>query len=1106
MLAPRLARPCPLERSALDIAPLVLHLHGQARLAPANGPCVPLAGRAAALLALVALERRVARERAATLLWPDAERARENLRQALLRLRKQVPLSLLIGEAHLELAPDVQLAEAVPGDVLLADERAGEDAFGLWLSAARERERQAWLATLAARTAQAESAGDLAAALQFAQARSAADPLSEAALAELMRLHHLRGEPAAGLAVFQALQAMLASHYDAPPSPATLALAQTLRRGAADGHGRAAVAALPPALQRPPRLQGRARELQAARRAWEQGHAVLLEGAAGMGKTRLAAALCAASPLPPRWAAGRPGDASVPFAVLRRLLQAHGGQAMLALLAQPAPADGPASRTPALQHALAAWLALAPEVPLVLDDLHFADPASIELLAAAAAAELGAGPTRRWLFAQRPGETEPAAQGPLRGLVERAQLVVVPLAPLDERATMALLDDIALPGIEPPRLAAALLQHTGGNPLFLLETLKEGLLDGSLARGALPRPAAVHTMIEARLQRLPEPALALARVAAVAGVDFSLPLAEAVLAQAVAALATPWAELERAQLLRDEALAHDLVADALLRGLPRAVARHLHARCAAWLGGQAAEPARVAVHWQEGGEPRRAALAWRAAAERSERAGLVLEQGVQLAAAAACHTTAGERQEAFECRLERTQILGHTDFDAGLLAEAAALVAEADSELDQVRAACSEVALLSYRGDPEPVVAKGLAALALARRIGAVGPTVTLASPLQTHLLRLGRGAEIADVLLPMREWVDTHGTPFQAINYYGALGTWQAHEGWVREGNATREHALAIARAHGMKVAEARVLAALTVGRNMLGRADLAEATAREVLALSPADTGGNSQRAVHQLLHARQLVECGLFDEALAHLEAIEPLFVAQQVGFWLEGTRMLKAQLWLRLGQAARARALLLASVGPRQPMMRGQRVMRLLELGPGPGLPASDELRAEARSLFPSDSVFAHMLEVAALRVGTPEEVCAAAPLLARDMAARDRFGLQLKALAWWASAAAATGRMADVRTALAQSWQLLDEGYGPEALSRNEQMLLLARAALAVGDAGLARRALQAGVDWLQRSLPRVPPPFADSFLQRQPVNLALRALAQAQGVAPGAPP
>ena len=52
-------------------AVLRLRLHGGAQVAGADGSSLPLRGRAAALMALAALEPGIRRERAAALLWPE---------------------------------------------------------------------------------------------------------------------------------------------------------------------------------------------------------------------------------------------------------------------------------------------------------------------------------------------------------------------------------------------------------------------------------------------------------------------------------------------------------------------------------------------------------------------------------------------------------------------------------------------------------------------------------------------------------------------------------------------------------------------------------------------------------------------------------------------------------------------------------------------------------------------------------------------------------------------------------------------------------------------------------------------------------------------------
>jgi hypothetical protein len=132
--------------------------------------------------------------------------------------------------------------------------------------------------------------------------------------------------------------------------------------------------------------------------------------------------------------------------------------------------------------------------------------------------------------------------------------------------------------------------------MFILETLKQ-LHGADLAAGRLPRSASVGALIDRRLRALSPDALALARLAAIAGADFSLALAEEVTGRGALHLADPWAELEAAQVLRNSAFAHDLVLEATLRGIPQPIAEHLHGAVARHLQAHGGEAARLAAHW-----------------------------------------------------------------------------------------------------------------------------------------------------------------------------------------------------------------------------------------------------------------------------------------------------------------------------------------------------------------------------------------------------------------------------------------------------------------------------------------------------------------------------
>ena len=76
---------------------------------PAGAQCA-LERKDAALLALLALEGPLTRARAATLLWPEAEpqKARNNLRQRLFRVRRAAGCEIVAERPALALAPEVE--------------------------------------------------------------------------------------------------------------------------------------------------------------------------------------------------------------------------------------------------------------------------------------------------------------------------------------------------------------------------------------------------------------------------------------------------------------------------------------------------------------------------------------------------------------------------------------------------------------------------------------------------------------------------------------------------------------------------------------------------------------------------------------------------------------------------------------------------------------------------------------------------------------------------------------------------------------------------------------------------------------------------------------
>jgi len=626
---------------------LVLRLIGPPRLEAANDAANdaapwPLERRDAAWLAILALQGGTSRDTLAGWLWPDVPQktADLDLRQRIFRLRRKTGQEPLQAADVVLLLPELQ-CDAALDPVAGADEApllaslAYDDCpvFADWLRLQRDARRQRWRETTAQAAHALANRGALAEALPLAEALARDEPLSEHTGRHLMRLHYLRGDRAAALGAFERLERDLKDELGARPDAETLALRSAVESSAVDIGAVARRIPVPASLMRPPRMVGRAAELRRLHAAWQSGRVLLLLGEAGMGKSRMLAEFATAHPGAVK-AQARPGDAAVPFALLSRWLlalcermQVPPDPSMRRELSRVlpdlglAPAPAVEGQRLLLQRAVEWLVEQAQAQGLdcgIVDDTHFADDASLELMQTLMGSErLQA---FRWALAQRPGEG--AAAQALRGALEEGQsLQVESLLPLDEAGIAALVTSLALPGLDAAALAAPLLRHTGGNPLFLLETRKDLVLAGGTGPGALPQPTTVGVLIERRLRALSQTALALARVAALAGVDFSISLAETVLHKPALELVEAWLELQQAQVLAGERFAHDLVLDAVNRAVPETIARHVHAAIAEVLAAGGSEPARLAEHWRAAQRWANAADSFAQAAARARSAG-----------------------------------------------------------------------------------------------------------------------------------------------------------------------------------------------------------------------------------------------------------------------------------------------------------------------------------------------------------------------------------------------------------------------------------------------------------------------------------------------------
>ena len=1110
-----------------------LRLLGDPAIQLPDGSVRALERRAAGLLALVALEPGVTRARAAALLWPQSDDSRKALRQQLLRFRKLFGVMLVSGDEALRLADGVA-TDLDSGSEPLLGALGFEDCeeFADWLARQRDARRARQSAPLQEQLAAAEAQHDYDRALALAEQLAALEPESEMHARVQIRLHYLRGDLARAQAVYEQLKRMLLRRFGAAPSAQTEEVARAVAAARDGPSGRAKrtekrasnaarALALPPTTQvatrtsppvtvlRPPYLVGRSAELAALHAAWQDGRVVLVLGEAGMGKTRLGTEFASGQAVIS--AQGRPGDAGVPYALLARLLRevlqrcttsvpTEQRNELARLLPELAPgvalsSDGQRLR---LQQAIEALLAdaqidRAPLRGLLVDDLHFADSASVEMLQSLLASP--ALSSVRWLLLQRPGEGEPAATRLRDALTEAGLLATVVLTPLAAAELAELADSLQITGLDSPALATALARHTGGNPLFALETLKLAITSGSLSQGRLPQPATVGALIERRLAQVSELALGVARVAAIAGIDFDILLAEAVMKRSAVELASAWRELEDAQVLRGDAFAHDLVWDAVLRTIPAAIARRLHAQCAEFLEARGGEPARVAEHWLAGGEMARAGAAFVAAARRAERAARQEEEATLLLRAARAYEAAGLPDERFTALRNRAIGLVAIDISVRGIDAARELVDLASDDRQRLQAHVHYVGTLAEVGRSEQTIEVGRPALALALRSGDNDSAVRLACHVASALARLGRVEEALAVLLPLGAWVKSQPDPLLIMIWHGDLALLLGASGRFDEAVATYDAAIAAARVAGSPDGEARLMMNCAVTLRESGQFDRALALAQQSRARYPSDDSDDAGHVlIGRLVIARDQAESGCFEPALATLTDILPCFESSGATFWAQAVRMVLVRLWLDLGQFARAVPLLTDEPVDIPPWLRADRHFLHRELMAATrGGPAIASLETTL-ALVHADERRGLSMRVRALRHLAADEVLARADTLEPALYASGRKGVLLSLHTQVARAASEAGLPARAAQAARAIVDLTEAGYAPDSMYRAEAWLIAHRALAAAGEADAAAQALEQGCRWVrQHALPHVPAPFIDSFLRRNRVNAALLA-------------
>ena len=608
-------------------------------------------------------------------LWGDAGPARPNDQVAVLvsRLRRVLGTERIVrsevGLALTDVWLDVDELPALVAEAAaaldagrVASARAAADAAlalvrgpvlpdddGAWVEA--DRARAAAVATRARGLAASAAlrSGDLVGAELAAESALADDPYDEEALRILMQAQVAAGRPASALASYARVRERLAEDLGASPSPETEALHSAVLVGAGRPPERASS---------PDRLVGREREISvlgshlATARA---GHVqvVVVSGEAGIGKTMLVQRFADQARADGWRAVVVRADELGRDLPLQPVVDALGVEGSAVDLpagdgsgAATTVPDASGGRRRRFAAVLAALTAPGPVV-LVLDDVHGADPATLEWLG--------------WVRHRDAALLVVAAGRPGVRVLGASELE---LGPLSTEAIGDVIGDVV--GDDDPGRLAAVHARSGGNPLFALALAGAGD-DGEL-------PASVQDAVASTLSRLDGPAVEVVRAGAVLGMALDVDL----LAGALRLPALDVIErLERAAaigLVTDGAAGfefrHALVREAIAAGVASARSSFWHREAASVLDARPdGDPLAVAVHARLGGAGAVAADAYRRAAAVSfARSDLAAATAHLEASLLAGESAAGRRELA-----RVLMVAGRLDEAAGEVERAVAL-------------------------------------------------------------------------------------------------------------------------------------------------------------------------------------------------------------------------------------------------------------------------------------------------------------------------------------------------------------------------------------------------------------------------------------------------
>jgi DNA-binding SARP family transcriptional activator len=560
-------------------------------------------------------------------------------------------------------------ADLYRGSFLAGFSLPGPPEFEAWLLQQQRDAERHYLDILTALIEKHAARHEYDPAIAYARRYLAADELAEDVHRRLIALYAAAGDRSAALRQFERCATILERELGVRPLPETRAVYQSALDGRSSPVRPTASdlswATLPgldvPLVGRDAAYRRLSRALSEAQAG--RGQVVLISGEPGIGKSRLMEEF--ARDLGDRAlvlaAAARTGKHPLPYHLVAEIFRSisdwHGltsgvqpiwlAEAARLLpelrdlhpdLPPPLPVEPDEARARLLESLCRMMLGLAAgprPLLLCLDDLHWADSATLDWLLCLArrmasgrvAHSPGIGRPVLILGTYRTGEQD-AVDELRHNLLRIGILSELRLAGLDCSAVLEIVRHLTGPRPGSVALSRRLHRATGGNPFFLLETLRVLLEAGELPQDLtgldkVPLPDTVRQAVEVRLRRLEPRARQILEAGAVLGMSFDFDLVRRTAGRGEIEAVDALDEAVARQLLVEEPpgyrFRHALIRQTLEAALGPVRHHLLHRRAARALERVDPQPvARIARHFDLGGEPERALRYYRRAARQAE--------------------------------------------------------------------------------------------------------------------------------------------------------------------------------------------------------------------------------------------------------------------------------------------------------------------------------------------------------------------------------------------------------------------------------------------------------------------------------------------------------